>query len=260
MVNNMHNDIEREYERLEEYKDNRVVGGVIRQTENAINEWEDRLTTELAEEKQHNFKMGEVYATQIKNMERLVYAENTYGYKTTPVEFKGSKEKFISSLYTFFTFDEIVPSDNLENIITGDLPRMRPISHSTRAMLFTEIFSGKKFICIDGVDMDKQKIWELMNSGVVLSINGLKEVDDDLLIDIGRETLARKEDIESLIIKKQEEIIRLIEKDKEKDKSDALIMARAEDVMRSARNKEPKQEDNAPISQRNKSKKLRFWI
>ena len=99
-----------------------------------------------------------------------------------------------------------------------------------------------------------------MNSGVVLSINGLKEVDDDLLIDIGRETLARKEDIESLIIKKQEEIIRLIEKDKEKDKSDALIMARAEDVMRSARNKEPKQEDNAPISQRNKSKKLRFWI
>lgn len=130
MINNMHNDIEREYERLEEYKDNRVVGGVIRQTENAINEWEDRLTTELDEEKQPNFKIGEVYATQIKDMERLVYDEDTYGYKTTPVEFKGSKEKFISSLYTFFTFDEIVPSDNLENIITGDLPKMHWLSYS----------------------------------------------------------------------------------------------------------------------------------
>lgn len=204
----MGDDIKKEYERFDEYANKNIYGGIVKEKENAINEWENRISFSNDEDKQIYFKIGEVYVAQIKNIGRLMYDENTYGYKTMPVEFKGADEKFVSSLYTFFIFG----------------------GEGT----FTEMFSGEKFILVND-DMKKQQIWEFMDNGIVLSISELKEVNDDLLLDIARETIGRKEDVACLILQKQEDVTETIKTDKLKDKNDAFLMASAENLMRSAK-------------------------
>ncbi len=232
----MYNNIEKEYEQLEIYIKENTLGGIVKKTENIINEWEKRIAFTNDENKQPDFKIGDVYAAQIKNMGRLMYDVGTCSYKTVPVVFKDSKEKLVASLYTFFTFDgEILPRNLDNNFNYNECSKVDKNLRSSKVLLFTEAFSGKKFICTNHLGLEKQKIWELINNGVILSISDMKIVNDDLLLDIGRETLNRKEDVSNLIFQKQNAATELIENDMLNDKNDAFIMASAENVMRKVR-------------------------
>ncbi len=219
----MDDDIKKLYEQRQEHIVNNVMGTIVRDNVRRIENWENRLSFD---EDETSCKVGEVYAAQIKDVGRIIYDEEKFSYTDTPLEFDNPSEQFTASLYTLFRLDGyILPEFSNKKLL------------SEKALVFTEVFSGEKFICINDTNISKQKIWECTDNGIALSISNVRKIDDALLKDIGQETLGRKDAVADLLSRKQNDALKKIESDKLKDKDDAFIMASAEDVIHNAKTK-----------------------
>lgn len=220
----MNEDIIKEYERREEYKKTGVVGSIFTFINKEIKAWEDRI------EKNNNalkIYPSFVYASQMKNIGRLAYDENTHNYKLSTLENNNASDCFIGSLYTFFKFGGYInveqDPENLNNVV-----------------LFTELFTGMKFIYIEDIEkvnFDKIKLWDYIDNGVVLTITDMYDINDEILFDIGKETVGRNDEVNDFINRKQKTAIDKLENDRVKDKEDAYYMASAENIIRKSKSK-----------------------